>query len=125
MSNQNEVNKIVNDNNLQQHMMTHDPRTVNCWGCDDTFIRTSHMILHLEAGTCPSDCELYDIDYLLIGRCFYLHHFIDDDYESEILKGVNIGKRYHQALPFKCQTCDGTFRLLSGLFQHVESRSCR
>ncbi|KAH7065216.1 hypothetical protein B0J12DRAFT_559712 [Macrophomina phaseolina] len=115
----------LNSNNLAQHVQTHLNPKLECWGCYRKFVRMSHMILHLESGTCPSGCGLDDINFALMAKCKNLRSFVDSDYLADFRKGVDIQQVYGRAFPFECKHCGDTFRLLSGLCQHLEtSVSC-
>ncbi|GME24843.1 Zinc finger C2H2-type protein [Neofusicoccum parvum] len=115
----------VNQNNLDQHMISHAVAKLECWGCYRKFIYLSHMVLHLESGTCPSGCRLHDINYTLMGQCNNLRRFVSPDYVQDFRHGIDIQKVYGRAFPFECKGCGDVFRLLSGLCQHMEnSNTC-
>ncbi len=66
------------------------------------------MMIHLESGTCDSGVDCVDLD-----RFAYLC------YQSRAYtNGWSEHKKY------KCPECQKKLRLLSGLFQHVESDAC-
>ncbi|KAF2139951.1 uncharacterized protein K452DRAFT_320042 [Aplosporella prunicola CBS 121167] len=89
-----------NHNNLRQHMLTHAPARVECWGCDALFVCLSRMVVHLEQGFCPSGCSRRGLHSLVPCELYGL-----------------------DARPFCCPTCDSEFRLLSALLHHIEINS--
>lgn len=111
----------LNRNNLDQHMITHKTAKLECWGCYNTYIRMSHLMLHLESGGCPSGCGLRDINYRLLARCDNIHHFVAPKYIADFCHGVDIENVHGRMFPFECMECGNRFRFLSGLCQHMES----
>lgn len=111
----------LNHNNLAQHLKTHEVAKLECWGCYRKFVHLSHMILHLESGTCPSECSLPDINFTLMAKCKNLLDFIDSDYINDFRRGIDIQQVYGRAFPFQCMECSETFRQFSGLCQHLEN----
>ena len=93
-----------------QHLRTHLPQDIECYGCTRTFRTTSAMILHLEQdNSCPSDCNTSRIDQLA----------------SE----VDAAGQYYDAygpndLLYTCPWCQERFRFMSALLQHAESERC-
>ncbi|KAI6080515.1 hypothetical protein F4821DRAFT_273790 [Hypoxylon rubiginosum] len=81
---------------LKNHLKTHTPKNVRCFGCVEMFVWDSVMMLHLEAGNCESET--------------------DEDYMTRMaFKCSESGK-------YIC--CDTPFSFISGALQHVESDYC-
>lgn len=80
------------------------PKVIECFGCDEKFVTTSAMILHLESGYCR--CQIYceDINLLTL-----------EDYQAERYTTGFVDK------PFRCEDCNGHYSLMSALLQHVET----
>lgn len=88
-----------------QHRKTHLPKDKECYGCVRVFSSFSAMLIHLEAGNCPSGTDKEMIDDL----AFQL-------YQSK--KYTNDRDDYY---PYHCPGCYTNVRTVSGLFQHAES----
>lgn len=63
------------------------------------------MVLHLEAGTCPSGHDSNRVDEVAFD-CYQSRHYVaDEDSDFE----------------YRCRGCDAEFYYISGLLQHAES----
>lgn len=83
------------------------PKVIECFGCDEKFVTTSAMILHLESGYCRCQIDCDEIKQLAY-ECYQAGHYttgFDDK-------------------PFRCEDCNGQFSLMSALLQHVETDYC-
>ncbi|KAF2118182.1 hypothetical protein BDV96DRAFT_569423 [Lophiotrema nucula] len=105
---------------LQHHEITHRDANIKCYGCHRYFTTYGGMIIHLEAGTCPSGIDVYDLNKSA-ARCFQWRKWIDKSYRSDLLYHVPIGQG---EFPYKCPTCDAGLPKLSSLFMHVASPAC-
>ena len=104
--------------------MVHLERSISCYGCYRAFVTYPAMILHLEAGTCPSGIDRIDLNESA-AMCYQWAAFIDREYRSELLDRESLQGWYcGPVYPFKCPECDVNFSKLSGLFQHVYSKAC-
>lgn len=104
--------------------MVHLERSIECYGCDRRFTTYPAMILHLEAGTCPSDTNIIDLNQSA-AMCYQWKAFVDRDYRDELLNRDNLQLEYCEPVyAFKCPECNTGFTKLSGLFQHVYSIAC-
>lgn len=92
---------------IMQHQRTHAPRTIECPGCPQMFDRDSAMILHLEAGSCPSGTNSDDVDEIAF-RCYQSQRYTSD----------------HPEFDFCCPGCGAEFLYMSGVLQHAESNAC-
>ena len=63
------------------------------------------MVLHLEAGTCPSGCDTDRVDEVAFA-CYQSRHYVADE-DSDF--------------DYCCRICDAEFHYMSGLLQHAES----
>jgi len=79
------------------------------------------MILHLEAGTCPSGIDMLDVN-IAAARCPYWRYFMNRTARSIALNDQYIHNLTYY--PFKCDGCDKGFDRLSALFMHVWSPAC-
>ncbi|EEQ90191.1 C2H2 finger domain-containing protein [Blastomyces dermatitidis ER-3] len=93
-----------NDNNRRMHMITHQERDRECYGCTRMFSTFSAMLIHLEAGRC---CTSRDELKSIAAECME---------SDEYFRG------FDEYFPFYCSNCDVEFSRLSGLYQHVEMR---
>lgn len=84
------------------------------------------MIIHLEAGTCPSQLDYKDIWYSA-AVCYQWKKFMADSFAHDVILQSDaciVQAKEDRSLLFKCPTCDFRFPKLSSLFMHVESPSC-
>lgn len=90
-----------------QHRRIHDPRTLKCHStsCKKHFPSFSAMLIHLEAGNCPGGTDLVEVN-TLAEICYQARKYLTS---------------IKDACPFFCLRCRREYRLLSGLFQHVET----
>ncbi|PVH71362.1 hypothetical protein DL98DRAFT_369698, partial [Cadophora sp. DSE1049] len=44
------------------HQMVHLERSIECYGCNQTFSTFAGMITHLESGTCESGIDITDLN---------------------------------------------------------------
>lgn len=75
------------------------PKQIECFGCEQLFVTTSAMILHLESGYCNCQLDSEGVTQLAV-ECL------------------------GPASGFRCKGCGSNFSLISGLLQHVESNCC-
>lgn len=83
------------------------PKVIECIGCDEKFVTTSDMILHLESGYCR--CQIYCEDINLLTLEYY---------QAERYTTGFVDK------PFRCEDCNGHYSLMSALLEHVETDYC-
>lgn len=91
---------------LLQHQQKHQPRSMECYGCYQTFKSFSGMLIHLESGNCASratEGELDDIAH----KCYQSRKYINDRPDG--------GGWF-----YKCPSCESEFTKLSALYQHAE-----
>jgi len=82
------------------------------------------MIIHLEAGTCPSGINLRALNQSA-AQCFQWRHFVDGRFREDMIDCLDLEAEWtEKPYPFICPGCGLTSSKLSGLFQHVESRAC-
>jgi hypothetical protein len=93
--------------NAPQHGLTHMPKTVECCGCENMFVSTSAMLLHLESGFCVSQTDAHEVHDLAL-QCFQSKYYTSPYDHSQL----------------ECPGCDRQFSRMSALFQHVESDCC-
>ena len=67
----------------------------------------SAMVLHLEAGSCPSGTNSDDIDDIAFS-CYQSRHYTSD----------------HEEFDFCCPGCGAEFLYMSRVLQHAESDAC-
>lgn len=83
------------------------PKVVECFGCDEKFVTSSAMVLHLESGYCRCQIDCDEIKQLAY-ECYQASHYITGFDDK----------------PFRCEYCNGEFSLVSALLQHVETDYC-
>ncbi|RSL91423.1 hypothetical protein CEP52_014273 [Fusarium oligoseptatum] len=93
--------------NRDNHKITHAAKDIECAGCYRLFVSNSAMVLHLEAGTCPSEADNQTVHELAF-ECRQSQYYYCDDPEYD----------------YECPTCETPFRYMSGLLQHVENGPC-
>lgn len=82
------------------------------------------MIIHLESGACESGTDIFDLNESA-AMCFQWKAYLDARYRDELRNRCNLKSEYiGPVYPFRCPECDTGFTKLSGLFQHVYSKSC-
>lgn len=84
------------------------PKEVECFWCDEKFVTSSAMVLHLESGYCRCQIDCNEIRQLVY-ECYQASHYIN---------GFDNDK------PFRCEYCNGQFGLMSALLQHLETDYC-
>ncbi|KAF2190249.1 hypothetical protein K469DRAFT_560860, partial [Zopfia rhizophila CBS 207.26] len=110
---------FLSTSNLAHHNLTHREPHVECYGCSRKFNRYGGMIIHLEAGTCPSGFDIYDLNQSA-AMCFQWKKYIDEDFRYDLLNCADLNHEYgYKVRPFKCPTCESTFPKLSSLFMHA------
>ncbi|KAF9729908.1 hypothetical protein PMIN04_010628 [Paraphaeosphaeria minitans] len=113
-----------NPSNLNHHNMVHLDPLIECYGCHRKFVTYPAMVLHLEAGTCPSGIDVIDLNESA-AMCYQWEAYVDTDFRNELLNRDDLKLEYSGLVyPFKCPGCDTGFTKLSGLFQHVYSKAC-
>ncbi|OCK82209.1 hypothetical protein K432DRAFT_324652, partial [Lepidopterella palustris CBS 459.81] len=112
-----------NENNLAQHMLVHLPRDLECWGCYRMFSTLPGMIIHLESGSCLSNINKADLNESA-AMLYQWNKIIQSQQWRDRLLSRDDLDSYDSPQPFRCPGCGATFRLLSGLFQHVGSPAC-
>lgn len=114
-----------------QHMMTHQAKAYRCpgRGCQQSFVSPSAVVLHLEAGRCPSGVNRALIDKYIIDND--IHNVITNP--RRMITGGASGGSYipppiNIATPaawngqaYECYLCHSTFRALNALNQHLAS----
>lgn len=104
--------------------MVHLEPSVECYGCYRKFTTYPAMILHLESGACPSDVKTTDLNESA-AMCFQWAAYIGSNFRAELLNRGDPQSNYSGPVySFRCPGCDAEFAKLSGLFQHVCSKSC-
>ncbi|KAF2258284.1 hypothetical protein CC78DRAFT_537915 [Lojkania enalia] len=104
--------------NLAHHNLTHREPIFDCLGCTRKFKTYGGMIIHLEAGTCPSGINAVELNNSA-ALCFQWKKYIINEFVRDcMLNG------YLDSLLYQCPTCFAKFGKLSSLFMHVESPSC-
>ncbi|KAK1456214.1 hypothetical protein CTAM01_17223 [Colletotrichum tamarilloi] len=93
--------------NLRNHERIHAPKNIPCPGCRSKFDRHSAMVLHLEAGSCPSGVNSEDVDDIA-KECTQSQHYISTDANFD----------------YCCPQCQVPFTWMSGVLQHAESDAC-
>ncbi|KAI8648646.1 hypothetical protein NCS57_01476300 [Fusarium keratoplasticum] len=93
--------------NLNNHKITHAAKDIECAGCYRRFATNSAMMLHLEAGTCPSEVDCLTIDELA-SECRQSQYYSCNDPNYD----------------YECPSCETPFRYMSGLLQHIENGPC-
>ncbi|KAL6693344.1 hypothetical protein J3F84DRAFT_77455 [Trichoderma pleuroticola] len=101
-------NYFGSPSNLKAHLITHQPKTKECFGCDRMFSSWSAMLLHMEYGGCPSEMDEDEMIGLAL-ECYQSSHYECQDGENN----------------FECPTCGSPFLQMSGLVQHAESDACQ
>jgi len=82
------------------------------------------MILHLEAGTCTSGIDIFDLNESA-ALCYQWKAYLHERYREGLLDRDDLQDWYQETVyPFSCPECDTGFTKLSGLFQHVYSNAC-
>ncbi|OJJ66363.1 hypothetical protein ASPBRDRAFT_48998 [Aspergillus brasiliensis CBS 101740] len=94
-----------NENNLRMHQQRHQDRSLECYGCYQTFKSFSGMLIHLESGACPSDTTEETIDDLA-RECYQSKKYTVQTTDGGWL--------------YECPDCERGFGKLSALYQHVE-----
>ncbi|KXJ84774.1 hypothetical protein Micbo1qcDRAFT_129118 [Microdochium bolleyi] len=95
-------------NELKNHLITHRDKTIECASCYAKFVLNSAMVLHLEAGTCPSGTNSASVDDIAF-RCSQAYHYTTEDGSD---------------FDYTCPSCPAEFSYISGLLQHAESDAC-
>jgi uncharacterized C2H2 Zn-finger protein len=100
------ISKVAIDG-PSQHIVSHKSRKLECWACYKKFRTISHILLHLESGSCPSG-------------------WTEERVRAEAIKLDGPWRNEDRAseLFILCPTCDRGFHLVSGFLQHIESPSC-
>lgn len=116
---------ILTDLHLTQHSITHFPLTVRCYACPRKFRRHADMLIHLESGTCASGVNLVYLNSVA-ATCFHWKKYVKKDFRVRLLNGDGTYRSEKDGgKPFVCPTCGEEFPLLSSLFAHVWSSSCK
>ena len=104
--------------------MVHLERSIECYGCYQTFTTYPGMIIHLESGTCASEIDIIDLNESA-AQCFQWKAYLDEEFRDGLLNRRAVQSDYDDTVyPFRCPECDTVFTKLSGLFQHVHSKAC-
>ncbi|PTU25586.1 hypothetical protein P175DRAFT_0554817 [Aspergillus ochraceoroseus IBT 24754] len=93
-----------NDNNLRMHQQKHQTRSMECYGCYQTFKSLSGMLIHLESGNCPSRATEEEIDNIA-RKCYQSRKYIISEDGGWL---------------YRCPSCSKEFLKLSALYQHAE-----
>ncbi|TFK42099.1 hypothetical protein BDQ12DRAFT_625021 [Crucibulum laeve] len=120
---------FLSASNLQSHMNSsvHKPKSVMCplKGCGLGFVSTSAMILHMESGNCRSGMDRATVNKVV--RHYDRNNVITDP--SRMLTGGNsnddityyASDKAWNGYSYECYLCQGTYRTLAGLNQHLAS----
>ncbi|PPQ74357.1 hypothetical protein CVT26_000694 [Gymnopilus dilepis] len=113
--------------NLNSHLKSsaHLQQKYRCpAGCDGTFISRAAVILHLEAGACPSGVKRYTVDsyvYRYDTENIFTYSYINIfDSASDRVMRYCTSNSWNGSY-FECALCDAQYRTLAGLRQHLES----
>lgn len=82
-------------------MIAHESRSFKCPGCRQDYARYSHLLLHLERGTCATLWRVKTIAFRYKDYGAYGSNIMDKE-------------------PFHCGGCAKAFACLSSLYSHVE-----
>jgi hypothetical protein len=112
-------------------MTKHTSANIPCWACSTPTPTYSHLITHLESGTCP---KLPNTTLLLLclGKWWYSPLYMDLDIHAQIRTGRVDLEEMQQWMdagslhPFVCRAegCGKVFGWLSALVLHVEGEAC-
>ncbi|TBU45967.1 hypothetical protein BD309DRAFT_955099 [Dichomitus squalens] len=122
---------FINANNLRQHQRSaiHQPATIRCpmKGCGKLFISTSHLVLHLESGTCTSGMTRKMIDDLVSkydkrGIITNPERLIEGPSRSspDVIR-TWATERAWNGWAYECYVCHKTFSSLTALNAHLGS----
>ncbi|TFK42097.1 hypothetical protein BDQ12DRAFT_677641 [Crucibulum laeve] len=116
------------ESNLQSHMNSsaHKQKSVMCWkGCGLGFVSNSAMILHMESGNCRSGMNRATVNEVV--RQYDRNNDITNP--SRMLTGASsnevityyAGNKAWNGYGYECYLCQGTYRTLVILNQHLAS----
>ncbi|KAL0952040.1 hypothetical protein HGRIS_008682 [Hohenbuehelia grisea] len=115
------------ESNLRSHMNSsrHRAQTFQCpgRGCEQAFVSTSALILHLEAGYCPGGFDRPTVNRLV--KQYDRNHVITDParligYDSTETTYTANGRAWNGSM-YECYLCHGEYRTLASLNQHLAS----
>lgn len=124
---------FMNENNLRMHLGSskHKARSIQCpgRGCDKTFLERSHLLLHLESGTCPSGATRHLIDKYaterdkdnVITNTGRLIQYPDGSYLPRTEPQYWATHRSWNGSAYECVLCHHEYGTLPGLDQHLRS----
>lgn len=115
--------EFANQNELNQHMQVHRPRTVACPICHETRFRSgANAVQHVESGYCTGCLgqdnarqQIYQFASAQIGMRPYMSS----------VPQLTYGGSSHGAAPeypYSCNECNKQFRQLSQLMQHQDAK---
>jgi hypothetical protein len=82
------------------------------------------MIIHLESGSCDSGIDIFDLNESA-AMCYQWSQYIEEEFRDDMLECRDLEEEYNDKIyPYSCPSCETVFSKLSGLFQHVASKSC-
>jgi len=115
------------ENNLRNHLKSsiHQPKNSRCPFCGATFVSNSHIVLHLEQGTCPSGFDRQAVNRVV--RRYDTHNVITDP--SRLLTGGSgdedvtyvANDASWNGAAYECYLCNNTYGSLRALNQHLAS----
>ena len=108
-----------------QHLLTHLPRDIDCWGCSRKFSKYAPLLVHLETGVCVT--TRLQLDQFAI-QCEFSSDYVRPGCEQYLRRG---DRQRHCARPiflshpkrFGCSKCDKVFDQHGGMMGHIQS-SC-
>mmetsp|Transcript_24658 Transcript_24658/g.53411 ORF Transcript_24658/g.53411 Transcript_24658/m.53411 type:complete len:196 (-) Transcript_24658:146-733(-) len=111
-------------NELNMHMQVHRPRNVSCPICGETRFRSgANAVQHVESGYC-SGCRgasnARDQIYRFASSQMSMNHYLTDP--PMLTNGTGYGGGQTPAYPYCCPECSKSFRQLSQLLQHQDSK---
>ncbi|KZT35199.1 hypothetical protein SISSUDRAFT_990851 [Sistotremastrum suecicum HHB10207 ss-3] len=123
-------------NNLDQHLRssTHQPKNVRCpgLGCGRSFVSHSALLLHFEAGNCPSGMTREELNRIVVQAD--RNNIITNParliagpqgYQQPSATDYWATARSWNGSAYECFLCHGTFRSLQSLNAHLQSPTHR
>lgn len=124
---------FMNENSLRMHLQSsiHRARRVQCpgRGCTKAFVERSHLLLHLESGTCPSGATRHLIDKHvterdrnhIITNTSRLIQYPDGSYLPRTEPQYWATQRSWNGCAYECVLCHREYGALASLDQHLRS----
>jgi len=120
------------ESNLHSHMNSsvHKPKNVRCPGanCGKAFVSMSALVLHFEAGTCPSGMTRTELNRMVV-RADRNNAITNpsrlikgpDGYAPSTVTNSWATERSWNGVAYECFLCHGTFGSLKALNAHLQS----